>query len=186
MKTAEIINCLENFPVIAAADSESFDNAVKSGCEIIFHINADLNILPKQIKEAEKSGKKVFVHIDLSEGIGKDKSGILWLKNIGAKGIISTRSQLIKYAKETGLLAVQRFFILDSKGIHSIKETLSAFKPDMIEIMPGVIPKAISDFKNTGIPVIAGGLVETDKEVITALNSGAVAVSTGKSELWNE
>ena len=38
--------------------------------------------------------------------------------------------------------------------------------------------------KNIGIPVIAGGLIETKAEITTALSSGAVAVSTGKKELW--
>ena len=36
----------------------------------------------------------------------------------------------------------------------------------------------------TEIPVIAGGLVETEAEVRAALAAGASAVSTGQSELW--
>lgn len=51
--------------------------------------------------------------------------------------------------------------------------------------MPGVIPKALSLFSEKGIPVIAGGLIETKAEVTAALSSGAVAVSTGKSNLWS-
>ena len=34
------------------------------------------------------------------------------------------------------------------------------------------------------IPVIAGGLIETKAEVTEALCQGALAVSTGKQELW--
>jgi len=40
--------------------------------------------------------------------------------------------------------------------------------------MPGVIPKAIGQFKNAGRPVIAGGMVTTRTEVIDALAAGAV------------
>ena len=38
----------------------------------------------------------------------------------------------------------------------------------------------------TGIPLIAGGLVETRQEVNTSLTLGAFAVSTGREELWYE
>jgi glycerol uptake operon antiterminator len=50
--------------------------------------------------------------------------------------------------------------------------------------MPGVIGKAITKFSSCGIPVIAGGLVQTKTEVTDALGCGATAVSTGKEELW--
>ncbi|MFQ8953550.1 MAG: glycerol-3-phosphate responsive antiterminator [Oscillospiraceae bacterium] len=36
------------------------------------------------------------------------------------------------------------------------------------------------------MPVIAGGLIETKQEVTAALSANAIAVSTGKKELWNE
>ena len=52
--------------------------------------------------------------------------------------------------------------------------------------MPGVIPKALRPFSRQEIPVIAGGLIETKQEVTAALFAGAIAVSTGKKELWNE
>lgn len=126
------------------------------------------------------------MHIDLAEGIGKDKYGILWLKNLGADGIISTRTQLVRAAKDVGILSIQRFFMLDTKGMHSVMETIENTRPDFIEIMPGVIPKALRLFSSGSIPVIAGGLIETKAEVTDALSAGAVAVSTGKKELWAE
>ena len=57
-------------------------------------------------------------------------------------------------------------------------------KPDFIEIMPGVIEKIIKKFASEKIPVIAGGLIETKSELTAALSSGALAVSTGKKDLW--
>ena len=98
--------------------------------------------------------------------------------------IISTRASLIKNAKEIGILAVQRYFALDSQGLDSIKEMIASARPDFVEIMPGVIEKVIRKFANDEIPVIAGGLLESKSEVTTALSGGAVAVSTGKQELW--
>ena len=83
-----------------------------------------------------------------------------------------------------GLLTVQRFFALDSKGMESIEDMLRTSTPHLVEIMPGVIGKAIRRFSGCGIPIIAGGLVETKQEVTEAISCGAAAVSTGREDLW--
>ena len=181
-----IIEALERTPVIAATDRAGWQSAVLSDTEVLFHLGADIITVGDDIKAAKQNGKFVFIHIDLADGIGKDKAGIHWLKRLGADGIISTRTQLIRAAHDNGLLAVQRFFMLDSKGMHSVAETIENTRPDLIEIMPGVIPKALRLFSRQEIPVIAGGLIETKQEATAALSAGAIAVSTGKKELWNE
>ena len=181
-----VIDALERTPVIAATDRAGWQSAVLSDAEVLFHLGADIISVGNDIAAAKRRGKFVFIHIDLTDGIGKDKAGIQWLKGLGADGVISTRTQLIRAAHDSGLLAVQRFFMLDSKGMHSVAETIENTRPDLIEIMPGVIPKALRLFSRQEIPVIAGGLIETKQEVTAALSAGAVAVSTGKKELWNE
>ena len=183
--TRNIIETLERTPIIAATDSEGLKRALLSDVEVMFHLNADIMTVKDDIKSVKEHNKYIFVHIDLAEGIGKDKTGIKWLAELGADGIISTRAQLIRSAKECGLTAIQRFFVLDSKGMNSISEMIDTARPDLIEIMPGVIPKALSLFSEKGIPVIAGGLIETKAEVTAALTAGAIAVSTGKSHLWS-
>lgn len=185
MKT-EVMDALERTPVIAATDRMGWQSAVLSDTEVLFHLGADIITVSDDIKAAKRNGKFVFIHIDLADGIGKDKAGIHRLKTLGADGIISTRTQLIRAAHDSGPIAVQRFFMLDSKGMHSVAETIENTRPDLIEIMPGVIPKALKLFSHQAIPVIAGGLIETKQEATAALSSGAIAVSTGKKELWNE
>ena len=182
----EVMDALERAPIIAATDRAGWQRAVSSDAEVLFHLGADIITVSDDIKAAKRNSKFVFIHIDLADGIGKDKAGIEWLKVLGADGVISTRTQLIRAAHDNGLLAVQRFFMLDSKGMHSVAETIENTRPDLIEIMPGVIPKALGLFSRQEIPVIAGGLIETKQEVTAALSAGAVAVSTGKKELWNE
>lgn len=185
MYTQNIIDILERTPIIAATDSAGWQKAIISDVEVLFHLSANIMTIGKDIKEAKLNNKYTFVHIDLAEGIGKDKTGVKWLAELGVDGIISTRAQLIRSAKECGLTAIQRFFVLDSKGMNSISEMIDTARPDLIEIMPGVIPKALNLFSKKGIPVIAGGLIETKSEITAALSSGAVAVSTGKSKLWS-
>ncbi|MBO7218060.1 MAG: glycerol-3-phosphate responsive antiterminator [Clostridia bacterium] len=183
MNKNELLNLLERSPVIAAVRDDGWEKAINSSAEVIFYLKANLLTVKSRIAEAAERGKIVFVHIDLADGIGKDKTGIEFLHTCGVHGVISTRNQLISIAKEKKLLTVQRFFALDSQGLESIRDVAGA--ADLLEIMPGVVPKIIERFANGGSSVIAGGLIETKEEVFTALNAGASAVSTGKVDLWD-
>ena len=183
---------IEDFPIIAAArHSEDFLEAVKSPCDIIFWLSPNIMTIKSDLAKARAvvggDDKKIFVHIDMADGIGKDSAGVDYLFYLGIDGIISTRSNLIKHAKELGLMTVQRFFILDSHSVSTAFETIKSVKPDMIEIMPGLMTRQITNFaESTDIPVIAGGLIETKDDVIGALSAGASAISTSKTELWFE
>ena len=184
MKMSDMITCLECDPVIAAVTDEKWQAAIESPAQVIFYLSANLLTVAEKVKQAHEAEKIVMVHMDLAEGIGKDRSGIRFLSQCGVDGIISTKAQLIRLAKEQNLITVQRFFALDSKGMESIEEMLRNTNPHLMEIMPGVIGKAISRFHRSGIPVIAGGLIETKQEVTDALSAGATAVSTGQQKLW--
>lgn len=171
--------------IAAVKNKEDISDALQSEVSLILHMTPNIHTLQQEIEEIHHAGKKVLLHFDLSEGIGKDKSGLLFVKNAGADGIISTRSNLIKSAKEAGLLTIQRFFIVDSHSVDTTVEALKSSKADMIEIMPGILPKMIERIKErVNVPIIAGGLIETKEEIEQALNSGATAISTGKKHLW--
>ena len=90
-----VIEALERTPVIAATDRVGWQSAVLSDAEVLFHLGADIITVSDDIKAAKRNGKFVFIHIDLADGIGKDKAGIHWLKTLGADGIISTRTRKI-------------------------------------------------------------------------------------------
>ena len=184
MNIATLISCLECNPVIAAVTDEKWQQALESPAQVIFYLSANLLSVEEKVRQAHEAGKYVMVHLDLAEGIGRDRSGIRFLARCGVDGIISTRAQLIRLAKEQNLITVQRFFALDSKGMESIEEMLRSTNPHLMEIMPGVIGKAIRRFRKSGIAVIAGGLIETKQEVTDALGAGATAVSTGQQTLW--
>ena len=175
---------LEDNPIISAVKDKYFEDALNSPSNVIFLLGTSILKIENRIQKAHKANKLLFLHIDLADGIGKDKTAIEFLANLGIDGIISTRTNLIKIARDNGLYTVQRFFALDSQGVDSIGDMLSSSSPDIIEIMPGVIGKIIEKFAKSDTPVIAGGLIETKQEVTTALNLGAIAVSTGKKELW--
>ena len=185
MTKQELIDCLERTPVVAAVQDAGIPAALASPVEVIFHLKANILTLGAHIAATHKAGKRILVHVDLAEGVGRDRVGLEYLAGLGVDGIITTRTQLVRQARELGLIAVQRFFALDSQGLESAADSIANAAPDLIELMPGVIGKVIARFAMGDTPVIAGGLIETKKEVMTALEYGALAVSTGKSVLWN-
>lgn len=177
---------MRNKVIAAVRTQEELVRAANSEVRIVFDLNPDILTLEKNIRILHGAGKKFFIHLDLADGIGKDRSGILYAKNLGIDGIISTRTGIIKTAREMGVFSVQRFFIVDSHSIDTTVEALKTSKAQMIEIMPGSVLKVISKMKETiEVPIIAGGLIETEKEALDALKSGASAVSTGAQNLWN-
>ena len=173
--------------IIAAVRSdEEFLSALNSEAALIFDLNPDIMTIPLKLKKAKAKNKRLFIHLDFAKGIGKDGSGLLLLKRFGVEGIISTKANLIKLARERGMFTVQRFFIVDSQSVQTTIETARSASPDIIEIMPGTTVKVISGIRQElSVPLIAGGLIENKDEVIAALAAGAIAVSTARQELWN-
>ncbi len=173
--------------VIAALRSDKdFESALNGAPSVIFDLAPDINSLKEKLDRAHSAGKRYFIHMDLAVGIGKDESGIVFLKNLGVDGIISTRINIIKIAREHGIFTVQRFFIVDSHSIITTFESIKASKADMIEIMPGIIPRIIRLLREKiEVPIIAGGLIESESDVRELLTSGASAVSTSRTELWD-
>ena len=171
--------------ICAVRTEEDFSFALCAAPEVIFDLNPDLFTLQNRVEAAHARGKRLFIHMDLATGIGKDKSGILYVKQAGVDGIISTRVNMIKMARESGIFTVQRFFAVDSQSIDTTVDSVRSAKPDMAEIMPGTQSKIVARLsEELALPIIAGGLIETEDEVSSALAAGAVSVSTGKRELW--
>ena len=170
----------------AVRTQEDFLAALDSSVDVIFLLYSNILTVGEHIQKSHDAGKKVFVHMDFTEGIGKDRAGLQYLKGLGADGILTTKTSMIRPAKEAGLITVQRFFILDSHSVDTALDSIRIAKPDVVEIMPGVVVKKIKEFaEKASMPIIAGGLVETAEEVRAALEAGAKAVSTASKNLWN-
>lgn len=175
-----------NSRVIAAIrSSRDLYAALSSDVNIIFMLAPNIADIKKQADAVHDAGKKFFIHLDLAEGIGKDEYGIIFTKEQGVDGIISTRTNIIKLAKKHGMFTVQRFFIVDSHSITTTIESAKVSKADMIEIMPGTVAKVIKKLRiELDMPVVAGGLIETEEEIREAVSCGAAAVSVSNQNLW--
>ncbi|MCR2044575.1 glycerol-3-phosphate responsive antiterminator [Anaerosalibacter massiliensis] len=178
---------LESNPIIAAVnDLNNLDKAISSPCENIFLLAGNIVNLRDIVNKVRENNKAIYIHLDLIDGVSKDHWGLEYVaKNINPHGIITTKSNLIKYSQDLDIFAIQRLFVLDSlsldTGIRNIKNT----EPNAVEILPGIMPKIVKKVVlETRRPIITGGLIKDKEDVIGSLNSGAVAISTSDEKVW--
>ena len=169
----------------AIKSPEELDRILSSNGKLVFVLFGDILTIPDIVARLKNAGKTVMVHLDLIDGLTpRDVSVDFLAENTRADGILSTKGNLVKFAKSRGLLAIQRFFLLDSMALLNIEKQLPLDYVDAIEILPGIMPKIIKQLVGlTNKPIIAGGLISDQEDVLSALNAGAVAVSTTKIDL---
>ena len=67
----------------------------------------------------------------------------------------------------------------------NIERQLKSARPDLIEILPALMPKVVSRIcKHTSTPVIAGGLVSEKEDVLELLDAGVISVSSTNPKIW--
>lgn len=178
---------IENCPVIAAVkDREELTRSLESESSILFLLFGDVCNIQEAVKMAKDAGKAVFVHMDLIAGLSSKDIAVDFIRNNTlADGIITTKASLVKRAKELGLYTVLRFFVIDSIALQNVaRQTVSA-RPDLIEILPGLMPKVIRKIcDQVEVPVIAGGLITDKEDIMSALSAGAVSISTTNEDVW--
>lgn len=178
-----------NQPILPAIrNMKQFDEFLNSSFSYGVILDIHLGQLKGVIKEAQKHGKNMMVHVDLIQGIKHDEYGAEFIcQDIKPAGIISTRSNVIAKAKQKKIYAIQRLFLLDTSAMEKSMEFIGKHKPDFIEVLPGIVPSLIQEIKEkTGIPIFAGGFIRTEEDVEQALKAGAVAVTTSNTKLWKE
>ncbi|WP_026907154.1 glycerol-3-phosphate responsive antiterminator [Paucisalibacillus globulus] len=172
------------FPVLR--DMRYFEKILNSQHEIVVFLETRVSQLKDLVNFAHQHNKKVFVHADLVKGLKADEYGIEYLvRNVKADGIISTRGNAISFVKKNNVIGILRLFALDSHALDNNLKMCKKVQPDYIEVLPGILPGILTEVhEKTGVPVIAGGLIRSEQDVLYALENGAKAVSTSNPELW--
>ncbi len=155
---------------------------------VIILLGGDINDLEEILKVRRRYPEKfLLAHIDLISGVGKDNSGVRYLKRMGLEGIVSVKWQLLRYGKENKMITVQRLFLVDSESIRTGLKVIRQISPDAIEVMPATVPKfAIDELRNAAdFNILGGGLLRTEEDVHQALGNGLTAVTTSRRNLWN-
>ena len=178
---------LEDCPVIAAVkDENGLEACLKMDVGMVFVLYGTVCTIGEIVKRIKEQGKTAVVHIDLIQGLSGKEAAVEFLKTYTcADGIITTKPALIRPAKELGLFTVLRFFVIDSMAYDNIQRQTVANHPDVIEILPGLMPRVIHRIQSSvRCPVIAGGLISEKEDIVAALKAGAIAISTTNENVW--
>lgn len=172
--------------IAAVRDRESLELALRCPLQTVFLLAGSIVDLEKQCARLQQAGKQFYLHLDLLDGLKGDAAGIRFLATrCHPNGIISTKVSCLRLAREAGMLAILRVFVLDSLALRTGLQHVKAAQPHCVEVLPGVSAKiirlAVSLF---GLPVIAGGLVNDADDIRVALQAGAAAVSTSVPDTW--
>lgn len=188
MDTSQLLELLADGPVIAAVkDADGLAQALRSDVPVLFLLYGDILTIRDTVARVREAGKRVFVHLDLMEGLSsREISADFIAQTTDADGVISTKAALTRRARELGLVAIQRIFLLDSMALKNVERHFSTEAADLVEVLPGLMPKIIRRlWQSTGKPIIAGGLISDKEDVTGALGAGAVAVSSTNPAVWS-
>jgi len=171
----------------AIRSMKDFEKMLNSSFTYGVMLDIHISQLKSVIDYAKRHDKKLFVHIDLIQGLGHNEAGTEYVcQELKPYGIISTKGGVITTAKQKGIVVAQRAFIIDSNALNKSIQLVKKTDPDIIEVLPGVISKVIKYVKEeTGKTIFAGGLIDTVEEVEQAIRYGASAITTSNTELWD-
>ena len=182
-----ILEAFEDCPVVAAIkDEEGLKKCLESDIPIVFVLYGDICNIRDIVGRLKQAGKIVIIHLDLITGLSSKEIAVTYLHSVThGDGIISTKPGIIRKAKEEGMFAIMRFFVIDSIAFESVQKQVEYVHPDMIEILPGLMPKVIKKIcSQSRIPVIAGGLITDKEDIMAALGAGAISISTTNQKVW--
>ncbi len=172
--------------ILAEKDDKGLERALLTDCRIIFLLYGNVCSVSGLVERIKSDHKLVMVHIDLIDGLSSKDVAVAFLRqNTQADGVISTKPAIVKAAKEQGLLAIQRFFLIDSLAMANFQKYTEVQAADAIEILPATMPKVIRKITTAcRLPIIAGGLISDKEDILLALQNGAAAVSSTNQEVW--
>lgn len=180
---------MKHNPIIASITEESqIRQAISCTVKRVNLMTGNISNLGQLVRPLQEAGKQVFVHVEMVGGIGRDAAAIQYLAEaFKVDGIITTKSNAITTARQHGLASIQRVFAIDSAAIETALRMIKSSNPDEVELMPGLMPRIISEMKQRiKQPLIVGGLIRHEEEISSALDSGADYVSIGDASLWKQ
>ena len=87
------------------------EDAIESPVSTIFLLHADIFNLYPTVNKVKRSGKNVFIHFDMLEGIGRDNRAIDYIyQQVRPHGIISTKTAILNTQWEKACLQFKEYF----------------------------------------------------------------------------
>ncbi len=182
-----VVEALRSHPIIAAVrDLRALPYALSTPIQVVFLMTGDIFTIGDAVGSVQKAGKTAVVHIDLLKGLAMDREGMLFVaRSVRPNGVVSTKLQLLQSARKAGLATVQHLFLIDTHAFETGVQHIRQFRPDVVEVMPGLMPRVVRDLsQEIDVPIVAAGLIRSFAEVREALDAGAVAAVVGFQDLW--
>jgi glycerol uptake operon antiterminator len=170
-------------PAVVAADQ--LEAALASPAAVIFLLRGNGLEMSDTVRRVHDAGKLVAVHLDLVDGLRADHWGVTWLARSGVDAIITSHGQLMSVIRQEGATAIHRLLLSRRSHVDTAVTALLRARPDIVEILPGVILPAVTDLlPPLDIPLLAGGFVRTAADARAAMAAGAIGVTTSSRDLW--
>lgn len=176
------------YPVIASiTETDQIAKALTSDVKRVILMTGSITNLKQIIGQLHEADKQVYVHTEMVSGIGRDAAAIQYVAEVfRADGIVTTKSNAVAAARQAGMASIQRIFAIDSAAVETAIRMINTCKPDEVELMPGLMPRVIRHLKQRITqPLIVGGLIRHEEEIIQAIENGADFVSIGHEQFWS-
>jgi glycerol uptake operon antiterminator len=185
-KAEAFFQALKRNPVVPAVrgPDSALEAALAGDHPAIFVLGGDSFKVIERISSEDRR-PRIYVNVDLVGGIAADASGLRFLSR-HVEGIISTHRHVIELSKASGLITIQRLFAIDSGAVERGLKLIRRAEPQFVEILPALAYCEIAEQYSEvlSLPVLAGGLLKSQEDIASILESGAVGVSTSHQGLW--
>ena len=186
--TLRLTALLQQTRVIPAVRAPEFlRQSTESPGKIVYFLYGNPEDIVPMAELVVGAGKVPIVNVDLAAGFARDQAAISYLAHRQVSGIISTHLEPLRAARDFGLLAIKRTFLLDSAALESALRSLDQFEPDALEVLPAMAASHIVSRLHQAypdLPVIAGGLIKTMREIEELIGQGITSVSVSDYRLW--
>jgi len=191
--TGEVVELLESLleqsriiPAVRSPEHLSKATAAAAS-RIVYLLCGTPENIGEMAAQANTCGKVPIVNLDLVSGFARDAAAIEFMSRRGIRGIISTHQVPLRAARALGLFAIQRTFLLDSAALQSSLRSVEQTRPDAVEVLPAIVaPYLVRELhrQNSTLPVIAGGLVQSLRQIHDLIDQGVNSVSVGNPDYW--
>ncbi|WP_100401685.1 glycerol-3-phosphate responsive antiterminator [Bacillus sp. FJAT-42315] len=174
--------------VAAVKEPKYIEKAIKykDHLSAVLLMTGTILTVKKYVDFIQSHGLPVILHVEKIGGLEMDRDGIEFVKrNVQPHAIVTTRNGIIKKAKSSGLVVVQRIFLIDTEVYTNLVKDIERIQSDVIEIMPCRVPDFLNKIsKISPVPTITGGLLNSPEHAKQALENGALAVTTSNPDMW--
>lgn len=170
----------------AIRNMKDFEGLTKTDYKACVLLDMHVGHLKSIMELLKRHGIECYIHLDLIKGLSHDDFACEYvIQQYKPKGIVSTKTKVIRKAKSLNTLTIFRVFIIDSQALTRSIDLIRKVEPDFVEVLPGIANKAVKQIQQeTTTSVIAGGLIDNELEIQEAISNGAKYVTTSYQKLW--